>query len=158
MSFDAWWSDPITSRLRGASACCVGLLPAFESGNWWGIDWQSSGPGAILARLHRARLNVSRAYFPTAHTSLSQNHVARRYTSNCSPNFSCRRCRSLREFLICSGNKMTRISNTYQLWAASATPQIVKSRNRYMGCLRREYRPCVTRAFAFGVTENDLPN
>src|SRR5690348_3016890 len=53
---------------------------------------------------------------------------------------------------------MTNGSNTYQRCTASAIPQTVKSTNTYMGCCRREYNPCVTRSFAFGVTANDLPS
>src|ERR1700676_4828819 len=53
---------------------------------------------------------------------------------------------------------MTKGSNTYQRCTASAIPQIAESTNTYMGCCRREYKPCVTRSLAFGVTANDLPN
>jgi len=38
---------------------------------------------------------------------------------------------------------MTKSSSTYQRCTASAIPQRVKSTNTYMGCCRREYKPCV---------------
>jgi hypothetical protein len=53
---------------------------------------------------------------------------------------------------------MTKGSNKYQRRVASVIPQIVKSINTYMGCCKREYKPWVTKSFAFGVTANDLPN